>query len=82
MNKTSRRKAKAIILETDSDEEENDSPSIGASCDSSRRKQIQSTEMKDEEGKKAGITLYLFQFVLEPNSLVQTRLVDTIDGCK
>jgi len=40
----------AIILETDSDEEENDSPSIRANCDTSRRKQIQSTEMKDEEG--------------------------------
>ena len=59
MNKNSRRKAKANILETDSDEEENDSPSIGASCGSSRRKQIQITEMKDEESK-AGITLYLF----------------------
>jgi len=50
VNKNSRRKAKAVILETDSGEEENDSPSIGASCDSSRRKQIQSTDMKDEEG--------------------------------
>ena len=78
MNKSSRRKAKANILETDSDEEEDDSPSIGASCGSSTRKQIQITEMKDEESK-AGITLYLFLFVLEPNSLVQTRLVDTVD---
>jgi len=50
VNKNSRRKAKAAILETDSDEEENDSPSIEANCDSSGRKQIQSTEMKDEEG--------------------------------
>ena len=40
------------MLEPDSEEEENDSPSTGANCDSSRRKQIQSTEMKDEEGIK------------------------------
>ena len=51
VSKTSRRKTKAIILETDSDEEENDSPSTGANYDSSKRKQIHSTEMKDEEGK-------------------------------
>ncbi|XP_020601654.1 uncharacterized protein LOC110040732 isoform X3 [Orbicella faveolata] len=49
MNKNFRRKTRAIILETDSQEEENDSPSIGANCDSSERKQIQSTEMKDEQ---------------------------------
>ena len=51
VNKNSRRKAKANILETDSDEEENDSPSTGANYDSSKRKQIHSTEMKDDEGK-------------------------------
>ena len=59
MNKKSRRKAKAIILETDSDEEENDSPSIGENCDSSRRKQIQSTEMKDEEGKAGDYHIFI-----------------------
>ena len=60
MNKNSRRKAKAIILKTDSEEEENDSPSIGANCDSSRRKRIQSTEMKDEEGKAGYYVPYVY----------------------
>ena len=55
----SKRKAKAIILETDSDEEEIDSPSIRASCDSSRRKQIHSTEMKDEEGKAVDYLIFI-----------------------
>ena len=41
IKKNFRRKTRAIILEPDSEEEENDSPSTGANCDSSRRKQIQ-----------------------------------------
>ena len=60
MNKNSRRKAKAI-LKTDSEEEENDSPRIGANCDSSRRKRIQSTEMKDEEGKAGYYLMFIPQ---------------------
>ena len=59
MNKTSRRKTKAIISETDSDEEENDTPSTGANCDSSKRKQIHSTEMKDEEGKAGDCLIFM-----------------------
>ena len=59
LNKNSRRKAKAIILETDSDEEEIDSPSIRASCDSSRRKQIHSTEMKGEVGKAVDYLIFI-----------------------
>lgn len=59
MNKNFRRKTRTIILEKDSQEEENDSPSIGANCDSSERKQIQSTEMKDEQGKAGDYPIFI-----------------------
>ena len=61
MNKNARRKAKVIIIKTDSEEEENDSPSIAANCDSSRRKQIQSTEMKYKEGKAGYYLMFILQ---------------------
>jgi predicted phosphodiesterase len=65
MTNNSRRKTRAVILETDSEEEENDhdSASVKGNCDSSRRKQIQSTElefeMKGEEGKAGDYLIFI-----------------------
>ncbi|KAJ7388379.1 hypothetical protein OS493_037972 [Desmophyllum pertusum] len=47
MKKNSRKKTKAVILETDSEGEEDDSASVGANCDSSRREKIKSTELEE-----------------------------------
>ena len=56
VKRNSRRKARAFILETDSDEEGDSS--VKTNCESGTREKVQSTEleveMTDEEGYKAG----------------------------
>ena len=56
MKRNSRRKGRVIISETDSEEERDDSASVGTSCDPGKREKIQSTELEfemtsGEEGK-------------------------------
>ena len=54
------KKTRAIILQTDSEAEEDDRQSTGANCDSGTRKQIQSTEMIDEKGKAGDYLMHVF----------------------
>jgi len=69
MKRNSRRKTRAVIVETDSEEERDDSASVGTNCDCHRREKIQSTELEFDmtggEGKAGDyfnycLLVYLF----------------------